>query len=304
MENLPLRGVTLVAEPPAGPNATPLLLATLKRLHALQFAILAVATFADRRELERWFRRAELTNVRSVDVPLGELERLVELVEADGNERAEKRVIFVSNADVLLRLLDVDRTARVLNRLAANHPLITRVFDGTCSAEDGRRLRSVCSNVLRLFVESGAAVCETTVKKKDGSFGRTLEEFTIDAATLTIRARAHQPAAVRQKADVEAAARGSGEDQQNALPRTTFDMGLNLSAEERRAKRATQLPYTQAQNEEGECSLLLNRTCLSAGLVALNIAAGRKVRAGGQIIYTPDRDDDLDDSDPDEDLMI
>ncbi|KAI6234158.1 Elongator complex protein 5 [Aphelenchoides fujianensis] len=268
MENLPLRGVTLVAEPPAGPNATPLLLATLKRLHAQQFAILAVATFADRRELERWFRRAELMNVRIVDVSTGELERLVELVEADGAERAEKRVIFVSNADVLLRLLGVDRTARVLNRLAANHPLITRVFDATCSAQDGRRLRSVCSNVLRLFVEDGAAVCETTVEKKDGSFGRTLEEFTIDAAKLTIRARAHQPAAVRQKAEDEAAARGSGEDPQNALPRTTFDMGLNLR------------------------------------LVALNIAAGRKVRAGGQIIYTPDRDDDLDDSDPDEDLMI
>jgi hypothetical protein len=36
----------------------------------------------------------------------------------------------------------------------------------------------------------------------------------------------------------------------------------------------------------------------------LNITAGKKVRAGGQIIYSPDEADDLDDSDPDEDLMI
>ncbi|KAK6045155.1 hypothetical protein COOONC_17340 [Cooperia oncophora] len=32
--------------------------------------------------------------------------------------------------------------------------------------------------------------------------------------------------------------------------------------------------------------------------------ADRKVRVGGQIIYTPDKEDDLDDSDPDEDLNL
>lgn len=32
--------------------------------------------------------------------------------------------------------------------------------------------------------------------------------------------------------------------------------------------------------------------------------ADRKVRVGGKIIYTPDKDDDLDDSDPDDDLNL
>jgi hypothetical protein len=39
-------------------------------------------------------------------------------------------------------------------------------------------------------------------------------------------------------------------------------------------------------------------------LVGLNIASGKKVRAGGQIIYTPEKEDDFDESDPDDDLMI
>ena len=40
------------------------------------------------------------------------------------------------------------------------------------------------------------------------------------------------------------------------------------------------------------------------GLVGLNISSGKKVRAGGQIIYTPEEEDDFDDSDPDDDLTI
>lgn len=32
--------------------------------------------------------------------------------------------------------------------------------------------------------------------------------------------------------------------------------------------------------------------------------ADRKVRVGGQIIYTPDKEDDFDDSDPDDDLNL
>lgn len=38
--------------------------------------------------------------------------------------------------------------------------------------------------------------------------------------------------------------------------------------------------------------------------VAIRDAATKKIRVGGQIVYEPDRDDDLDDSDPDDDLNI
>lgn len=69
-----------------------------------------------------------------------------------------------------------------------------------------------------------------------------------------------------------------------------FDMGLQLREDEREAKQATRLPFVHAQQQKG--------------LVGLNMHSGKRVRAGGQIIYTPDAADDLDDSDPDDDLMI
>ncbi|VDM50194.1 unnamed protein product [Toxocara canis] len=69
-----------------------------------------------------------------------------------------------------------------------------------------------------------------------------------------------------------------------------FDIGLHLSESELKAKRSVKLPYMAAQTQEG--------------LVGISASGKRKVRAGGRIIYTPDEADDLDDSDPDDDLQI
>ncbi|CAJ0919788.1 unnamed protein product, partial [Mesorhabditis belari] len=71
---------------------------------------------------------------------------------------------------------------------------------------------------------------------------------------------------------------------------TSFDIGLNLKRSERAAKESLELPFTKMQNEQG--------------LVDIRMGSGRKVRAGGRVIYTPDQDDDLDDSDPDDDLNL
>ncbi|KAI6220492.1 Elongator complex protein 5 [Aphelenchoides besseyi] len=279
MENLPLRGVTLIQEPTVGLNGTPVVLATLKRLQSQQFSFLVVGTFADTRELQRRFQRASIDGVRILSVQIDEFDRLVEIVEPEiGNE---KQVIFVSNSDVLLQFLGLDKTARILHRLSTFRSVITRLFER--SSQENGRLHFVCSNVLRLRVENGKTICETKTEKKDGAYGQTVEEFTVDPTTLSIHAQAYQPPKLQIE---EPQANGP----QDSLPKTTFDMGLNLSAEEQKAKRSTKLPFTHAQKEEG--------------LVSLNIGAGKKIRAGGQIIYTPDQGDDLDDSDPDEDLMI
>ncbi|KAI6224196.1 Elongator complex protein 5 [Aphelenchoides besseyi] len=175
----------------------------------------------------------------------------------------------------------LDKTAQILHRLSTLRPVITRLFER--SSQEIGRLHFVCSNVLRLRVENGKTICETKTEKKDGAYGQTVEEFTVDPTTLSIHAQAYQPPKLQIE---EPQANGP----QDSLPKRTFDMGLNLSAEEQKAKRSTKLPFTHAQKEEG--------------LVSLNIGAGKKIRAGGQIIYTPDQGDNLDDSDPDEDLMI
>ncbi|KIH54319.1 hypothetical protein ANCDUO_15535 [Ancylostoma duodenale] len=55
------------------------------------------------------------------------------------------------------------------------------------------------------------------------------------------------------------------------------------------AKKQLGLPFTSVTKQ--------------SELVTLRMA-DRKVRVGGQIIYTPDKEDDLDDSDPDDDLNL
>jgi hypothetical protein len=54
MENFPLRGVILVEEEPTT-SATPLILATLKRLQNVSYSVLAVSLLGDANELNRLF---------------------------------------------------------------------------------------------------------------------------------------------------------------------------------------------------------------------------------------------------------
>ncbi|XGW08725.1 hypothetical protein V3C99_011217 [Haemonchus contortus] len=68
-----------------------------------------------------------------------------------------------------------------------------------------------------------------------------------------------------------------------------MDMEPELSEKELAARSQLNLPFTSQFKQSH-----LNKLRL----------ADRKVRVGGQIIYTPDKEDDLDDSDPDEDLNL
>ncbi|KAK6013087.1 hypothetical protein OSTOST_21659 [Ostertagia ostertagi] len=74
-----------------------------------------------------------------------------------------------------------------------------------------------------------------------------------------------------------------------ADPSIALDLEPELSEKELAAKTRLNLPFTSLSKQSELNSLRL---------------ADRKVRVGGQIIYTPDKEDDLDDSDPDEDLNL
>lgn len=54
MENFPLRSLTLIEEDPQI-SATPLILATLKRLNAVGYQVLTVAVQGEAHQLDRWF---------------------------------------------------------------------------------------------------------------------------------------------------------------------------------------------------------------------------------------------------------
>ncbi|KAK6048775.1 hypothetical protein COOONC_13720 [Cooperia oncophora] len=68
-----------------------------------------------------------------------------------------------------------------------------------------------------------------------------------------------------------------------------MDLEPELSEKELAAKSQLNLPFTSLSKQSELNNLRM---------------ADRKVRVGGQIIYTPDKEDDLDDSDPDEDLNL
>lgn len=101
---------------------------------------------------------------------------------------------------------------------------------------------------------------------------------------------------------------------------TSFDIGLKLKDSERlgsifflrwliinfrAAKQSLQLPYTRMQNEQGLfCFYFLYCSFMALGMVDIRMSSNKKVRVGGQVIYTPDDGDDLDDSDPDDDLNL
>ncbi|KAI6171157.1 Elongator complex protein 5 [Aphelenchoides bicaudatus] len=288
MENFPIRQLTLIEEEPQV-SATSVILATLKRLLNQGYQCLAVAVLGDTLQLNQWFEASSLNSVRVISIDPQELDQLSETLRSELSSQppTDKQLVFISSADSLLRFLGVDKAIRQLHSLSRNFPIITRVFHDAWADLDLKRLYSISTNVLRIRVDQKRlCICETKVEKKDGLFGRKIEQFTVDPTTLQIRSQAYEPPS-KYPIVVNEEEPKSGKD---LLPKTTFDMGLNLTEEERKNKAATRLPFTHAQNEQG--------------LVSLNINAGKKIRAGGQIIYTPDETDDLDDSDPDEDLMI
>ncbi|EGT52807.1 hypothetical protein CAEBREN_11362 [Caenorhabditis brenneri] len=66
-------------------------------------------------------------------------------------------------------------------------------------------------------------------------------------------------------------------------------VSIGVSSDQNTGKASMDLPFFVGRQEDG---------------VAIRDAATKKIRVGGQIVYEPDKDDDLDDSDPDDDLNI
>uniref|UniRef100_A0A1I7RXW2 Elongator complex protein 5 n=1 Tax=Bursaphelenchus xylophilus TaxID=6326 RepID=A0A1I7RXW2_BURXY len=286
MENVPPKGLIVFAEASEHVSAIPLLTATLKRLSQQSFEIAAVLNFSRQNKIQERFNNAGISSVTTLCLP--DIEKIPQFFsEIPGKlSHLQKPLVFVENLNVYIEIIGIDATIRELMRLSAKFPVYTIVKVEGLDDLSKNRLDFVSAAVLNLKSDkSGRNLCETVIRKKDGSLKTTLEEYTIEPASFSIESKKYKPEKVNY-IEVDAPETSAA----SQLPKTTFDMGLNLREDEAKAKKTTRLPYTNAQNEQG--------------LVNLNITSGRKVRAGGQIIYTPDRDDDLDDSDPDDDLMI
>ncbi|TKR71701.1 hypothetical protein L596_019258 [Steinernema carpocapsae] len=204
---------------------------------------------------------------------------LLKLVEKHATERGA--VVFDS-LDHLVTVLGVHKTARLLEDIKEREiPVICR----TTTTE--KRLDAVVDAILEVAFDVDdpqLEVCHSTCFQKNGKRVLTTETFEIDE-NLNLKATKFQPKTIEDLIQ-----QAEAQNSQASVPKTSFNMGLNLKATELAAKQRVNLPYMEAQKEEG--------------LVGINISQGKKIRAGGQIIYKPDVEDDLDDSDPDDDLMI
>uniref|UniRef100_A0A7I4Y8N0 Elongator complex protein 5 n=1 Tax=Haemonchus contortus TaxID=6289 RepID=A0A7I4Y8N0_HAECO len=177
--------------------------------------------------------------------------------------------------DVFVDKFSVDVIAAFISRLKAKFPVIAVCPEASINEEEYNRLHAVANSVIRLQRRGNRSVSELVMYKKNGKRIKATEAFSINA-DLEIFTEKFEPSDV-----ISAAA--------SEKPSIAMDMEPELSEKELAARSQLNLPFTSQFKQSH-----LNKLRL----------ADRKVRVGGQIIYTPDKEDDLDDSDPDEDLNL
>uniref|UniRef100_A0A0N5AYW9 Elongator complex protein 5 n=1 Tax=Syphacia muris TaxID=451379 RepID=A0A0N5AYW9_9BILA len=195
-------------------------------------------------------------------------------------------VIFIDTVTHLLTTEKFDETIRLLKFTARNgRAVLVRIFTEELSNVLSRKLYYTADGFMKLRNSSGnLPLCTFTFLRKTGKRITKMKTFGIsDRLRLTMTNY--------ESGGNDTEIRSSSEIVSSSLhfSNVSFDLGLRLTENEREAKQSVNLPYLAAQSES---------------VVNANLLGKRKIRAGGRIIYTPDDGDDLDDSDPDDDLEI
>lgn len=205
---------------------------------------------------------------------------------------ASKQLLFIDSINILVKKFGISKTNTLLYKILQNKiylAIVSTVNESIISIHDLNLLSSYPSIILQLEANLDnlkKGFCRSIKKKKDGLLSEKLEDFEIISFSILAFAVTNVRT-VTELIKNAATKKETTKEPYNSLP---FDIGLSLSETELAAKANVKLPYINVQNEKG--------------LVGINISSGKQIRAGGQIVYTPDKDDDLDDSDPDDDLMI
>ncbi|CAJ0577895.1 unnamed protein product, partial [Mesorhabditis spiculigera] len=232
------------------------------------------------REAVASFRADQRTVIVPVDYDKPFLDDVLASVPATTSKKA---LVFIGWLDFLALRHGLDAVLAALYRLKQRFCVCVWLAGATTTAQ-WQRVAAVADATVEVRAPmpggSERAIVRLTRWERNGKIHSTEEEMTIerDPLKLTFRRVAKERAIPVEEP----------EPQQTLT--TSFDIGLSLKESERAAKDALQLPYTKMQSEQG--------------LVDIRMSSGRKVKVGGQIIYTPDDGDDLDDSDPDDDLNL
>ncbi|KAI1709996.1 elongator subunit iki1 domain-containing protein [Ditylenchus destructor] len=294
MQNVPLKGAIVIRDRGYELSGLPLWCAIVRKALDLNFDVTVALMLHLQRDLpEEIVSRNNSPKIKQFldsKMTLAELESTLTSNHLHGTN--SKSVLFLDSVDMLKEKFGLAATIQLLHRLSESVSAVVSVtsigkdsFAGSPEDLNWRKLCSICSATLDLDASEMMEdlICVTRTRKKDGLVSEKIEKCQVSSQDFSLQSSAFDPNATKDPQK-----QSKPEDQ--FLENLPFDVGLKLTEKERQAKANVQLPYVKAQDQKG--------------LVGLNITSGKKIKVGGNIIYTPDRDDDLDDSDPDDDLMI
>uniref|UniRef100_A0A915EF85 Elongator complex protein 5 n=1 Tax=Ditylenchus dipsaci TaxID=166011 RepID=A0A915EF85_9BILA len=294
MQNIPLKGLIVIRDSANEISGLPLWSSYVRKASDANFQVTVCLLLHLRRDLPQELTRGNGIQVlECLDYNLT-LQQLRAQLSTNQNGECSKSILFIDSVNLLIQRFGLPSTLQFLHCLA-NQTFGVVICSLTADKSQGyslaadlewKQLMSVCTTVLQLSLAAGGQLlCITKSRKKDGLVSEKLEKYEI-SKDFCLKSTSYEPT---QNVDLNAL-RLADKKEESPLDNLPFDIGLNLKTREKEAKAGVQLPYVKAQEQKG--------------LVGLNITSGKKIRAGGQILYTPDREDDLDDSDPDDDLMI
>uniref|UniRef100_A0A914XVL0 Elongator complex protein 5 n=1 Tax=Panagrolaimus superbus TaxID=310955 RepID=A0A914XVL0_9BILA len=159
-------------------------------------------------------------------------------------------------------------------------PVLSRFQRNIFSDIECNRIKSIATTILSLNKsnEDGKQICKTITFKKGGlGIREKMESYEISSENAGITSRSVETASKK------ASASNQSTQSSDFMP----CHGGGSRERTQREKASVILPFTRAQTEKG--------------LVGLN--ANRKKPMGAKIEYFAEKCDDLEDSDPDEELM-
>lgn len=302
MQTIPLRNICVIREMNRSVNGYPTCLALLKKTlnSSSNLNVYSLLFIHLRKELPELLNNNSRFHVLECLDDIGSLTEIRKRCNAQNINK--NSLIFIDSLNSLIEQYSLHSTSWLLNQLSELCACVLALIGGEIMDDEWRRIESLSTTIFQLQLNDETnqhqqiTLCNVKTRKTNQSFEIKIEPFEIlsdYSIKISEYVKPDRDIQILQKVQKELSLQHYQQQDNSekfAFDKLTFDIGLNLSEQEQKAKAGVQLPYIRAQCEKG--------------LVGMNISTGKKVRAGGQIIYTPDMEDDFDESDPDDDLAI
>ncbi|KAE9553667.1 hypothetical protein FO519_003115 [Halicephalobus sp. NKZ332] len=275
MQSIAFSGAVLIDES-KGSSGRPLWISSVMRACKLGFdvkVLLFVEIEEDLKEILNGHNPSYVDCVRGYR-SVEELSEFMFFIRDEMNR--SKSLLVIDCLTALIRRFGVDEIANIIRSISECCPVLTRFERDELKELERTRLASIASTtlVVKKSEDGKVQLCNTITVKKDGSLREKIESYEINPETGILTSRS-----IKQEAQQQS--------KQKEEPKSDFAPchagNLNRIKKE---KASVVLPFTRAQKQEGLVGLNANRKTL-----------------GAKIEYFADKDDDLDDSDPDEELM-